>query len=80
MKYIEEIEPGQSFVYQEDNFLMTSDFKKSGDRLSISLTNGVSRWMGASETVDLVVLYTIDEESNLKHIRKEDANDPNKNI
>jgi len=80
MKYIEEIEPGQSFLYQDDNFLMTSDFKKSGDRLSISLTNGTSRWMGASETVDLVVLYTIDEESNLKHIRKEDANDPNKNI
>jgi len=80
MKYIEEIEPGQSFFYQDNYFLMTADFKKNGDRLSISLANGTSRWMGASETVDLVVLYTIDEDSNFKHIREEDSNDTNKNI
>lgn len=80
MKYIEEIDAGQCFYHKEDNFLMSSDFKKNGDRLGLSLKNGVSRWFGPSETVEIVVLYTIDQDSNLKHIRSEDADDPNKNI
>ena len=37
MKYIEELNNGDSFELDNNFYVLTSDFKKSGDRLSYSL-------------------------------------------
>jgi len=80
MNYIEELEPGQAFVYKDQSYVLTSDFKKNGDRLCFSPVNGQSRWLGGGEMVDALVLYTIDKDSNLVHLREQDSNDTVKNI
>lgn len=80
MNYIEELEPGQAFIYKKLSYVLTSDFKKNGDRLCVSTVNGQCRWLGGGEMVDSLVLYTIDKDSNLVHLREQDSNDTVKNI
>lgn len=80
MKYIEEINAGESFSYRENTFIMSSDFRKNGDRLCLSMLDGNTRWLGPSEIVEQVVLYTIDKDSNLVKIREESKNDANQDI
>jgi len=80
MNYIEELEPGQAFIHKKSSYVLTSDFKKNGDRLCVSPVSGQCRWLGGGEMVDSLVLYTIDKDSNLVHLREQDANDTTKNI
>jgi hypothetical protein len=64
MKYLEELNPGDSFSYQNQLFLLTSDFKASGKKLCYSLNNGFANWLSDSTIVEHCPLYILDKDNN----------------
>lgn len=69
MKYIEELNNGDCFRWNEKLFLLCSDFKKSGDRLVISMDNGFPLWLSNDAIVEVVTLYTLDSDNNVISIK-----------
>lgn len=69
MKYVEELVPGDCFSLDNNYYLLTSDFKASGDRLSYSLDSGNPKWMKANDTVDILPIYRLDEENSIIAIK-----------
>lgn len=65
MKYIEELKSGETFSLEDNVFVMTSDFKKSGQRLAISLKTGHPKWFTADKSVNIEPTYTLDQEQNI---------------
>ena len=74
MKYIEELKPGEAFIYDKDIYLLTSDFKRSGDRLAINIKDGSVRWFSLSGMVDQTDLYIL-EDSNFSPVNPRLKND-----
>lgn len=77
MKYLEELEPGITFIYQNIEYIISTDFKKNNSRMCISLQDGSIRWLSPSDTVELVKIYKIDENNNiidLQPTKKESLN------
>lgn len=65
MNYIEELKSGDTFVFENSLYVLGIDFKKSGDRLAISLTNGVPKWFDTSSIVVKTPIYTLDATNNI---------------
>ena len=65
MKYIEELKSGETFSLEDNVFVMTCDFKKSGQRLAISLKTGQSKWFTSDKSVNVEPTYTLDKEQNI---------------
>lgn len=65
MKYIEELKSGETFSVEDNVFVMTCDFKKNGQRLSVSLKTGHSKWFDPSDSVLVEPTYILDKEQNL---------------
>lgn len=87
MKYIEELKPGDLFDYQNQKFILTTDYKQKQDKKihygSISLIDGSSRWLAADSMVKTIDLYYRDAENNillLKEFQDHDDLYKNKNI
>lgn len=84
MKYLEEISPGDCFFYQNDKFILTSDFKVRDCRkhlLSISVSNGFPKWLMDDSVVEEISLYYIDNEKNIVPLKETtDDSFKNKNI
>lgn len=77
MKYIEEISPGDCFLYQEHSYFLSSDFKNNGQRLAYSMTNGFPKWFKNNDIVDIMPVYRLDDNSNiipLKETKKDEHN------
>lgn len=70
MKYIEELVNGDSFTYNKEFFVLTSDFKKDNSRLSFNIKDGSPRWFSATEIVNKTELYFIDENNNIVPIKE----------
>jgi|688.fasta_scaffold04147_18 hypothetical protein len=70
MKYIEELLPGDSFVSDSHNYLLTSDFKKNGCRLSYDLKSGNPKWFEANSVVDLEPIYILDKDNTIIAIKE----------
>ncbi len=70
MKYIEELNNGDIFAVDQHTFLLTSDFKKNGSKLAYSLKNGNPKWFEASDIVDAVQIYTMDEKNTIIPIKE----------
>jgi hypothetical protein len=70
MKYIEELSPGDSFFADNHNYLLTSDFKKNGCRLSYSLKSGNPKWFEANFVVDVEPIYILDKDNNIIAIKE----------
>ncbi len=76
-KYIEELSYGDAFVGDSKYYILTSDFKKNGDRLAVCLTDGSSRWLNSSLITEPIQLYITDKDNNIISIKpteKQDAN------
>ena len=76
MRYLEELESGDSFSYENQVFLLTSDFKASGNRLCYSLTNGFAKWLSGQTIVESCPIYILDKDNNtipIKHTPKHDT-------
>lgn len=76
MQYLEELESGSCIFYNSEYFLLTSDFKSNGNRLVISMNNGIPRWLSSSAMVDNIDIFTFDKDTNILPI-KQRKNVPN---
>lgn len=65
MKYIEELSSGQSFLYNNQYYFITSDYKKDGSRLAYTFENGYPQWFKADVITDSVEVYTLDKNNNI---------------
>ena len=75
-KYIEELNPGDSFTHLEEKYLLSYNFKKNGDRSAINLRNGQSQWFISNQIIDVIQLYYLDKDNNIIAIKevKKDVN------
>lgn len=80
MKYIEELSVGDAFVFQDQIYILTSDFKKNGDKSCVNLKNGLSRWLSSQETVEISPIYTLDQDNTIIPVKPVLTNEPPKNI
>ena len=69
MKYLEELNTGECFVYKEQNVLLTSDFKRDGSKLCYSLANGYAKWLNSQEIVEPLSIYSLDKDNNIVSIK-----------
>lgn len=83
MKYIEELECGDTFSYKDIMYLLTSDFKSNGQRLAYSLLTGFPLWLNSDTIVDHQPIYTLDNNNNtipIKPTQKQSYAHKNTNI
>lgn len=65
MKYIEELENGDCFSHKDRLYLLTSDYKKNGQRLSYDLKSGLPLWFNPQDMIDNTQIYTLDQNNNI---------------
>lgn len=70
MKYIEELNAGDCFIWNNSTHLITTDFKSTGSRLCYSLIDGSPRWLEGNETVELIQLYTLNDTNTIMPIKE----------
>ena len=82
MKYIEELEAGDSFSVNGNYYIATIDFKKNNTKLCIDLVNGSNRWFEATVMVEPIQIYRLDKENNIIPLKetKKDVITENQNI
>jgi hypothetical protein len=64
MKYIEELEIGEAFLFENQRYINTADFKKNGSRLAVNIKTGNNRWLKRDDMVESIDIYFLDESSN----------------
>jgi hypothetical protein len=69
MKYIEELSNGDCFDYDGAKFLLTADFRKNGDKLAYSASNGTAKWFSGQTIVEICPIYTLDNNNNIIPIK-----------
>lgn len=58
--------PGDTFLTKDNQiFLLTIDFKNSGDKLAYCIKTGIPRWFKSNDVVNQDNLYHIDENNNV---------------
>lgn len=70
-KYIEEMKHADCFEYQGSLYVLTSDFKKNGERSCINLVTGCPSWFRGNTIVSEASLYSIDKDNNFYPIKSE---------
>ena len=70
MKYIEELNSGDCFNYDNKSYLITSDFKKDNSKLCINLESGFPKWFLPEIIVKKIEIYTLDESNNIVPIKE----------
>lgn len=69
MKYIEEIVAGDCFYLNNKPYIATYDFRKNGDRLCYSLTDGHSLWLSSNTIINPFDIYGLDNNNNIYPIK-----------
>lgn len=64
MKYLEELGAGDSFSYQNQTWLLTTDFKSNGQRLCYSLITGFPNWINSQTIVETCPIFILDKDNN----------------
>lgn len=70
MKYLEELETGDSFELNGDYYIVTTDFKKNGQKLCIDLKTGFGQWLKPEDSIETIDLFTFDKDSNMMPIKE----------
>jgi hypothetical protein len=70
-KYIEELKHADCFEHQGSLYLVTSDFKKNGERNCVNIKTGCSMWLKGNTIVSEASLYSIDKDNNFYPIKSE---------
>lgn len=70
MKYIEEISIGDCFILDNSKYILTTDFKKSGQRMSVNLLDGTIKWIDQSAVVEQIDIFTVDKDTNIIAIKE----------
>lgn len=76
-KFIEELSIGDFFEVENKKYILTSDFKKNGDRLCVDIDNGSCRWMKPDCHANVLSLYTMDANNNFMPIKEIKSDVPN---
>ena len=69
MKYIEELNLGDTFSYKDNIFVLTSDFKSNGYKLCYSLGTGNAHWLASQTIVEHSPTYILDKDNNIIPIK-----------
>ena len=80
MIYIEELEPGDCFVIENNSYLLTCDFKANSDRLCFCLSDGLPKWFSGSTIVSTNPIYYLDVNNNIIPIKESKKYDPDNKI
>lgn len=80
MKYIEELDLGEIFLYSENGFIKTTDFKqtKNGIQyLCVRISDGKPNWLEGNTAVNILDLYKRDNDGNILPLKnyKSDSQD-----
>lgn len=75
MKYIEELQNGDVFSYNDILYVLTHDTKSNGDRLCYSLINGSSRWLKPDLIIKHEPVYILDQNNNIQAIKETKKHD-----
>jgi hypothetical protein len=67
---INDLDFGASFLYNNIPYIITQDRDRNNRRLSISLKDGSSRWIKDDIEVQLLDLYTIDDNNNFTPLKE----------
>lgn len=70
MKYLEELSTGDCFELKGSYYIVTTDFKKSGQKLCLELKTGCGKWLKPDENVEHIDIFTFDKDSNIIAIRE----------
>lgn len=70
MKYLEELDCGECFEYNDIIFILTHDFKKNGDKLCIRLDTGFGQWIKPDSMIKITDIFTMDKDNNIIAIRE----------
>jgi|LakMenE18May11ns_1017448.scaffolds.fasta_scaffold9683108_3 hypothetical protein len=70
-KYIEELKHADCFNYLDNLYIVTADFKKSGEKNCINLKNGCASWFKPNTIVQESSLYSLDKDNNFYPIKNQ---------
>mgnify|MGYP001178846825 FL=1 len=74
MKYIEEINPGDIFIWKTKRYVLSSDYRpfKQGKtrHMSISIENGTYKWFASDEPIEIAELFYRDKEGNILLVKE----------
>lgn len=75
MKYLEELKIGECFSSNNNNFILTTDFKKNGQRLCVDLSDGSTKWIANDNVVNIIDIFTFDKDNNIIAMRERQKED-----
>jgi len=75
MKYLEELSHGDTFLLEENVFILTSDYKSTNKKLCYSMLTGFPRWLDDKTVVELCPVYTLDKDNNVVAVKPTPKND-----
>jgi|LakMenE18May11ns_1017448.scaffolds.fasta_scaffold9957858_4 hypothetical protein len=77
MKYIEELNNGDKFLYQNYCYLLTIDYRqinKQIQRCCVNMHNGSISWLNNSTIIDQISVFYQNQENLLVEIKNEKNN------
>jgi len=84
MKYIEEIKPGDIFIWKNQRYVLSADYRpyKNGvtRHMSVCITNGLCKWFQSNEVIDLLELFYRDKEGNILLVKEYRDDTENKDL
>lgn len=76
-KFVEELSFGDFFEFENKKYLLTSDFKRDGQRLCIDIDNGGARWLKPDCHINAISLYIMDANNNFMPLKEIKSDVPN---
>lgn len=76
MKYIEEIKPGDIFIWKGSRYILSADYKNYTNNrtrhMSVCIKNGTIKWFCSNEIIEPVELYYRDKDGNILLVKEYD--------
>jgi hypothetical protein len=73
--FIEELLNGDCFESNNTKYVITSDFKGNGRRLSINLSDGNTRWFNSNDIVTKISLFYTNLDGHVVALKETSKND-----
>lgn len=70
MKYLEELDCGECFEFDNSYFILTHDFKKNGSRLCVKLDSGSLQWLYPDSMIKNTDIFRMDKDNNIIAIKE----------
>jgi hypothetical protein len=73
--FIESLSPGDTFEFNNNNYIITYDYKKNGDRLAINLKDGSVKWFNPSDMINKISIFYMNQDHHMIAIKESSKND-----